>query len=303
MREDRLLPVRRKVVLDRLRSLLSASGVRSRVACARLLPGGPSQSVESRSDATGPDPCRRLVRALADAGGNAVPRPPRRGNRRGPRANRLHRRRDLRRDGADRGLWRSRVPARHPADAVLRDNGGRPAQEVVETVEIPVERLDLTDVDSSERSQRFDEALRVDRARGIDLGHAPAMRLLIVNWSSNEHRIVWTFHHALLDGRSFPLVLREVFGFADASCHGTGARPPGATAIPRVHRVPSRPRSRLCRGVLARPAWRASPRRRRSSSTGPRSTTDCRPPSRESPNGGSPWRRRRRSVSSPRHST
>ena len=114
------------------------------------------------------------------------------------------------------------VASRH---AILRtrfshDNGGRPAQEVVETVQIPVERLDLTDVDSSERSQRFDTALRVDRARGIDLGHAPAMRLLIVNWSSNEHRVVWTFHHALLDGRSFPLVLREVFGFADAAATG-----------------------------------------------------------------------------------
>ena len=46
------------------------------------------------------------------------------------------------------------------------------------------------------------------------------MRLLIVNWSSNEHRVVWTFHHALLDGRSFPLVLREVFGFYDAAATG-----------------------------------------------------------------------------------
>ena len=61
------------------------------------------------------------------------------------------------------------------------------------------------------------------------------MRLLIVNWSSNEHRVVWTFHHALLDGRSFPLVLREVFGFgfpevaaavgrSEAACRQLAAR-------------------------------------------------------------------------------
>jgi len=114
------------------------------------------------------------------------------------------------------------VVSRH---AILRtrfshDDGGRPVQEVVETVEIPVERLDLTDVDPSERPRRFAAALRADRSRGIDLGHAPAMRLLIVNWSENEHRVVWTFHHALLDGRSFPLVLREVFELADAFAAG-----------------------------------------------------------------------------------
>jgi hypothetical protein len=126
------------------------------------------------------------------------------------------------------------VASRH---AILRtrfgqDESGRPIQEVLETVEIPVERLDLTDLDSSERAQRFDTALRDDRARGIDLGHAPAMRLLIVSWSEDEHRVVWTFHHALLDGRSFPLVLREVFAFADAAAAGQELDLP----VPRPYR-------------------------------------------------------------------
>src|SRR5262249_30183024 len=114
------------------------------------------------------------------------------------------------------------VASRH---AILRtrfshDDGGRPVQEVLETVEIPVERLDLTDLEAPERSQRFDAVLLADRARGIDLAHAPAMRLLIVSSSPNEHRVVWTFHHALLDGRSFPLVLREVFELSVAGGQG-----------------------------------------------------------------------------------
>ncbi len=126
------------------------------------------------------------------------------------------------------------VASRH---AILRtrfahDDDGRPVQEVVETVEIPFERLDLTDVDPSERPQQFDTALRADRARGIDLAHAPAMRLLIVNWSSNEHRVLWTFHHALLNGRSFPLVLRELFEFADAAATGQALDLP----VPRPYR-------------------------------------------------------------------
>ena len=114
------------------------------------------------------------------------------------------------------------VASRH---AILRtrfscDGAGRPAQEVLESVEIRVGRLDLRSVEPSDRSRHFDQALRLDRARGVDLRYAPAMRLLVVNWSSDEHRVVWTFHHALLDGRSFPLVLREVLAFYDAAAEG-----------------------------------------------------------------------------------
>ena len=114
------------------------------------------------------------------------------------------------------------VASRH---AIMRtrfghDDAGRPVQEVVENVEIPVERLDLTRVESSDRPSQFQTALGLDRTRGIDLGHAPAMRLMIVDWLADEHRVVWTFHHALLDGRSFPVVLREVFAFYDAAITG-----------------------------------------------------------------------------------
>ena len=92
-----------------------------------------------------------------------------------------------------------------------------PVQEVIEAVGIPVERLDLTDVGPSDRLSRFDELLRLDRARGINLRRAPCMRLLVVDFSPDEHRVVWTFHHALLDGRSFAIVLREVFACYDGA--------------------------------------------------------------------------------------
>jgi hypothetical protein len=105
------------------------------------------------------------------------------------------------------------VMSRH---AVLRtrfsyDGDGRPLQEVLESAEIPVVRFDLSGVESAEQPDRLAETLDSDRARGIDLAHAPAMRLLFVRLSEDEHRVVWTFHHALLDGRSFVVVLREVF--------------------------------------------------------------------------------------------
>src|SRR5207245_7939362 len=52
--------------------------------------------------------------------------------------------------------------------------------------------------------------------RGFDLTRAPLMRLTIVTRSPSAVEVLWSFHHAILDGRSFPIVLREVFGLYDA---------------------------------------------------------------------------------------
>ena len=127
------------------------------------------------------------------------------------------------------------VAERHP---ILRtrfryDGADGPAQEVVEAVQIPVERLDLTGLPTAARAARVDDALRSDRRRGIDLERAPCMRLLVVDGAPDEHLVVWTVHHALLDGRSFPLVLREAFALYDAAATG---RTPALGAPPRPYR-------------------------------------------------------------------
>ena len=43
------------------------------------------------------------------------------------------------------------------------------------------------------------------------------MRFNLVRFGPREYRFLWTFHHALLDGRSFPIVLKEVFAFYEAA--------------------------------------------------------------------------------------
>ena len=53
--------------------------------------------------------------------------------------------------------------------------------------------------------------LATDRARGFDLGSAPLLRLTLFQWSAASFSLVWTFHHALLNACSLPILLREVF--------------------------------------------------------------------------------------------
>ncbi|HEX6370476.1 MAG TPA: amino acid adenylation domain-containing protein [Longimicrobium sp.] len=67
----------------------------------------------------------------------------------------------------------------------------------------------------AEREARLERCLEEDRARGFDLSRAPAMRLALFRHAADEHVLVWSFHHAILDGASVAHVLREVFALHD----------------------------------------------------------------------------------------
>ncbi|KOV96729.1 non-ribosomal peptide synthetase [Streptomyces sp. NRRL B-3648] len=76
---------------------------------------------------------------------------------------------------------------------------------------VPVTHLDWRDLTEHERRARLDDVLARDRAEGIDLGRAPLQRLLLARTSGTSVRVVWSFHHLLLDGWSLFQVLSDVF--------------------------------------------------------------------------------------------
>jgi len=119
-----------------------------------------------------------------------------------------------------------RIVGRH---AVLRtrfcwEGVGSLRQEVVAAVEIPLESVDWSALTSAESQARLDEHVAADRLRDFDLTRAPAMRLFLAKLGDVSFRVVWTFHHALLDGRSFARVLGEVFAVYDALLRGDEVR-------------------------------------------------------------------------------
>ncbi len=63
--------------------------------------------------------------------------------------------------------------------------------------------------------RRMEAFLRQDRARVFDLSQPPLMRVVVFECGADHFQLLWTFHHILLDGRSFPIVLRELFTFYD----------------------------------------------------------------------------------------
>ncbi|MBZ5723521.1 MAG: amino acid adenylation domain-containing protein [Acidobacteriia bacterium] len=120
-----------------------------------------------------------------------------------------------------RRAW-EHVVSRHPVlrTAFQFQADGDPVQIVSREVALPWQEHDWRTVPPDLRADRLAAFLSEDRHRGFNMSEAPLLRLTLVRVEEAEYRLVWTFHHALLDGRSFPLVLQEVFALYESSLTG-----------------------------------------------------------------------------------
>jgi amino acid adenylation domain-containing protein len=117
--------------------------------------------------------------------------------------------------------WR-RVIERHPVlRTAFRIEGIRdPVQNVLRQVDLPWIDEDWRGLPPNDQETRFDAHLEVNRRRDFDPKAAPLMRLAMFRLADEQWRLLWTYHHALLDGRGVRVVLREVFDLYDAFSAG-----------------------------------------------------------------------------------
>ncbi|HMB71221.1 MAG TPA: amino acid adenylation domain-containing protein, partial [bacterium] len=86
-----------------------------------------------------------------------------------------------------------------------------PAQAVLGDAPLPFDRHDLTDRTPDEIRARTEELLEERRRAGFDPARAPLTRIDLIRTGEREHRLIWSFHHLLLDGWSMFTVLKDVF--------------------------------------------------------------------------------------------
>jgi len=117
--------------------------------------------------------------------------------------------------------WR-RVMDRHTVLRTAFVFGGlkEPAQVVYRSVNLPIRYLDWRPDPAGTLQSRLDAYCEADRREGFRLDDPPLMRLTLIWTADHEWYFVWTYHHALLDGWSTPLVLREVLAYYDAFVNG-----------------------------------------------------------------------------------
>ncbi|MGM9514507.1 thioester reductase domain-containing protein [Roseateles sp. DB2] len=93
----------------------------------------------------------------------------------------------------------------------MRLQEAQPLQVVLKSVQLPITQLDWSALDPLQQQVRFEDLLHSDRVQGFDAGRPPLMRLHLIRLDAQQTRFLWTYHHAILDGWSMPIVLAEVF--------------------------------------------------------------------------------------------
>ena len=97
-------------------------------------------------------------------------------------------------------------------------------QVVGEHVELPWTELDWRLLPSEEQQTRMAALLEQDRSRGFEINHAPLMRFILIRLTDQATRFIWSFHHALLDGWSASILLKELFTCYEAFAQGNTPR-------------------------------------------------------------------------------
>ena len=115
----------------------------------------------------------------------------------------------------DEATLKSAVQALLQRHASLRagfqhENLSRPVQIIVASPELPWRSLDLSLLDAASRNARLEEIVAQERAEHFDLATAPLIRFTLIRLSAEEHRLLLTSHHILMDGWSTPVLIREL---------------------------------------------------------------------------------------------
>jgi amino acid adenylation domain-containing protein/thioester reductase-like protein/non-ribosomal peptide synthase protein (TIGR01720 family) len=114
---------------------------------------------------------------------------------------------------------------RHPVlrTSFLWEDLEEPVQVVHRQVKLTVDRQDWRGLPAAEQRQRLADYMAADRRRGFDLQQSPLLRLGVVRLGDEDYRVVWSYHHLLLDGWSAGLVMREVLAVYLAAARGQAA--------------------------------------------------------------------------------
>ena len=91
-----------------------------------------------------------------------------------------------------------------------------PVQVVHNHAELPWQEEDWRGSSREEQKRKWNELLRQQRDRGLDLQRAPLMRLALVRIGDESSYFVWGFGHILMDGWCLSIVMGEVFRLYEA---------------------------------------------------------------------------------------
>ncbi|MCO4856484.1 amino acid adenylation domain-containing protein [Herbaspirillum sp. WGmk3] len=111
--------------------------------------------------------------------------------------------------------WRT-VLLRHPIlrTGFARGGQAQPVQVVLRQAELPLTVLDWRGQSAGNVRQQWEALCQYEHQRGFAPQQAPLMRFVIAQ-EDGGYRLLWTWHHVLLDGWSMSQLLGEVFSLME----------------------------------------------------------------------------------------
>ncbi|MDE2614840.1 MAG: amino acid adenylation domain-containing protein, partial [Burkholderiales bacterium] len=108
--------------------------------------------------------------------------------------------------------------------AIIRRGAPFPLQAVVRGATLTPSFLDLRELAPERQQQRLAALVTEDRMKGFDLKRPPLARVTLVRLGTERWRVLWAYHHLILDGWAEPMVLGAVFRAYDALRAGRAPR-------------------------------------------------------------------------------
>ncbi|MEV1179588.1 condensation domain-containing protein, partial [Nonomuraea sp. NPDC049784] len=96
------------------------------------------------------------------------------------------------------------------ATALVWDLSSDTRQIVLASAELPIEHVDSSGKTDTEQRADLEFVLSRHRHTPFDLYRPPLLRLAVQRLDARRHRLVWTHHHAILDGRAHQVLLAEL---------------------------------------------------------------------------------------------
>lgn len=104
--------------------------------------------------------------------------------------------------------------------AFIWDGVDEPLQVIRGKVSMDWEQLDWRNRSENEYQAAIMMHMQADRVAAFDLAVAPLMRMTLIRLTGDTWRLIWTFHHLLIDGWSMVIVLDEVHRLYRAATTG-----------------------------------------------------------------------------------
>lgn len=92
---------------------------------------------------------------------------------------------------------------------------GMPVQCVHQDIKLPFQILDYSDLSEELQEETVSAFIAADLKQGIDLKKPPLMRINLLQIAEGSYKMVWTYHHILLDGWSISILMEELLQFYD----------------------------------------------------------------------------------------